>query len=65
MPTIIPNQDFKHGKETYEEGEFYEVSAEEAYYFKMNGWIGDEAAPSTNATLDVQDGQIGHTAEVK
>ena len=64
MPTIIPNQDFKHGKETYEEGQSYEVSAEEAYYFKMSGWVGDEAAPSANATLDVQDQMLGHKAEV-
>lgn len=42
MPTIIPNQSFKHGTQTYEAGESYEVPEAEAYYFTQVGWVGGE-----------------------
>lgn len=63
METIIPNQTFKHGGDTYEEGESYEVSEDDAEDFKDAGWVGEKLAGS-DATLDVQDMQIGHSAEV-
>lgn len=65
MPEIIPNQDFKHGAETYEEGEQYEVSSELAFYFQMCGWVGPRTVSTANITLDVHDGSHGHQAEVK
>jgi len=65
MPTIIPNQNFKHGTETYKEGESYEVSESEAYYFQMAGWVGEKVGSVTTATLEVHDSQLGHQAEVK
>jgi hypothetical protein len=64
MPTIIPNQTFKHGAETYEEGESYEVSEGEAYYFQMSGWVGEKPDSATHATLEVHDSTLGHEAEV-
>jgi hypothetical protein len=67
VATIIPNQTFKHGRETYQKGESYEVSAEEAYYFKMCGWLEPDAVKvaGENMTLDVHDSQFGHASEVK
>jgi hypothetical protein len=67
MTTIIPNQTFKHGTETYEEGQSYEVSAEEAYYFKMCGWVGERTEPTGEpVTLEVHDSTTSHGApEVK
>ena len=62
MPEIIPNQNFKHGTQTYEEGTSYDVSEGEAYYFQMVGWVGPKAVGSDAVTLSVQDGQIGHGA---
>ena len=65
MRTIIPNQLFKHGTETYEAGKSYEVSDEDAHYFEMVGWAGPEAAGGNDHTLDIHDGQLGHKSEVK
>lgn len=66
MATIIPNQDFKHGREQYKQGESYEVSPEEAYYFKMCGWVGGEpAATGQPTTLEIHDGAHGHESEVR
>lgn len=65
MPTIIPNQTFKHGPEIYEEGKSYEVSEGEAYYFQMVGWVGPKTVGSDTITLDVHDSTLGHSAEVK
>ena len=64
MPQIIPNQRFLHDRDAYEEGTAYEVSPELAFYFKMCGWVGDkqDAQP---VTLEIQDSEIGHKAEVK
>lgn len=63
METIIPNQTFKHGGDAYEEGQSYEVSEDDALHFREAGWIG-ERTPGSDATLDVQDMQLGHSAEV-
>lgn len=67
MPTtIVPNQTFRHGTETFEAGESYEVADELAYYFKMVGWVGGEPQPTgENTTLEVHDGEHGHESEVK
>jgi len=65
MKTIIPNQSFKHGRETYKQGVEYQVSDEDAHYFQMVGWVGGEAGPEQTHTLDVHDGTLGHTSEVK
>jgi hypothetical protein len=62
--TIIPNQTFKHGRETYEKGGSYEVSAEETYYFKMCGWVGEPSPVGVETTLDVQDTIMGQQSEV-
>lgn len=65
MATIIPNQDFKHEREAYTKSESYEVPDEQAYYFKMCGWVGGEpAATGQPATLDIHDGDHGHESEV-
>jgi len=65
VATIIPNQDFKHGTETYQEGQSYDVSEGEAYYFQMVGWVGPKTEGSKTVTLDVHDSTLGHSAEVK
>lgn len=65
MPEIIPNQPFKHGTETYEEGKPYEVSEGEAYYFQMVGWVGPRTVNPAAVTLEVHDSQLGHASEVK
>lgn len=62
--TIIPNQDFKHGTETFKTGESYELPEELAYYFERAGWVGGESRRGEDATLEIQDIQVGHTAEV-
>lgn len=64
METIIPNQRFKHGTETYEEGESYEVSAGDAEYFKDAGWVGEKPETGKELTLDIQDQYLGQFAEV-
>lgn len=64
MKTIVPNQEFKHGRETYEKGKSYEVSDEEAYYFTANGWVGPEPETGKEHTLDIHDVTSGHEAEV-
>lgn len=65
MKTIVPNQDFKHGRETYKKGEPYEVEDGEAFYFQQCGWVGDGQSSGDAATLDIQDVTSGHKAEVK
>lgn len=65
MPTIIPNQDFKHGTETYQTGQSYEVSEGEAYYFQMVGWVGVRPTDTATVSLDIHDSTLGHAAEVK
>lgn len=71
---IYPNQDFKHGTETFKAGESYDVPEGLAYYFAQVGWTRGKPGsdretmtitPGDVATLDIQDGQIGHTSEVK
>lgn len=62
--TIVPNQTFKHAAKTYEEGESYEVSIEDAEYFEAAGWIGERAETSKAQTLDIHDVMLGHSAEV-
>jgi len=64
MKTIVPNQSFKHGRETYEEGVEYPVSDEDAHYFAMVGWTGGQVK-AQDQTLEVHDGALGHVAEVK
>lgn len=61
---IIPNQDFKHGRETYLKGQEYDVDSDLAYYFKAVGWVGEPGNTEKEVTLDIQDGQIGHSSEV-
>lgn len=66
MKTIIPNQQFKHGRETYEQGKEYEVSDEDAHYFTMVGWVGGQpTATSNEQTLDIHNSTLGHKSEVK
>lgn len=66
MATITPNQNFKHGKETYKAGESYEVDDGLAMYFEMVGWVGGEPeVTNESVTLEVHDGEIGHKSEVK
>lgn len=64
MPTIIPNQTFKHGRETYEEGQSYEVSEGEAYYFQMVGWVGPRTVNTSTVTLEVNDVKVKAGTEV-
>lgn len=61
---IIPNQDFKDNGETYLKGQEYEVPAEDAEYFTACGWVGERTETTGDVSLDIQDGQLGHTAEV-
>lgn len=62
---IVPNQTFKHQGKTYEEGQSYDVTEGEAYYFGMVGWTGEKAAsPSEPVTLDIQDVRVKTGAEV-
>jgi hypothetical protein len=58
LTTIIPNQTFKHDGETYERGESYEVSDEDATYFRAAGWVG-ERQPTSEITLNVHGLQLG------
>jgi hypothetical protein len=60
---VVPNQTFKHGSETYEAGESYDVSDNDAQYFQQAGWIGERTA-GEGVTLKVADIQLGHSAEV-
>jgi hypothetical protein len=60
---VVPNQMFKHGSETYEAGESYDVSDDDAQYFQQAGWIGGRTA-GEDVTLEVADIQLGHSAEV-
>ena len=46
-------------------GESYEASPEEAYYFKMCGWVGEMSISTDAATLEIQNVMSGHDAEVK
>lgn len=67
--TIIPNQRIKHGKKTFEAGQNYEVSENDAEYFAVNGWLGDPEmydgyAYNGEHSLRIHDVQIGHSAEV-
>lgn len=61
---IIPNQRFKHDKETYEKDQEYDVSDELAHYFKNVGWTGEKAS-GADATLEVHSSAIGHKAKIK
>ena len=66
--TITPNQDFKHGRETYKKGKPYQVSEGEAYYFQQCGWLSDSPAKKSgkkSTTLEIHDTEHGHEAEVK
>lgn len=65
MPTIVPNQNFKHGTKSYVKDESYEVSEGEAYYFTQVGWVGGEANPANETvTLDIQDVKVKSGSEV-
>lgn len=65
MPEIIPNQNFKHGTETYEKGKPYEVSEGEAYYFEQVGWVGGEPKPTGEThDLEIQDVKVKAGSEV-
>lgn len=64
MITIVPNQTFKHGPRTYEEGEAYEVSEEDAEYFEAAGWTGDALPTNGEVNLEIFDVMLGHSAEV-
>lgn len=37
--SITPNQTFLHGADRYEAGKSYDVSKDEADYFKASGWV--------------------------
>ena len=62
---IIPNQRFKHDRESYEQGNEYNVSDRLASHFKQAGWVGDHDVQSGDTALNIQDGQLGQAAEVK
>lgn len=61
---ITPNQNFKHGSESYEKGQSYEVPDEDGEYFTACGWVGEPNETGQEISLDIQDGQIGHSSEV-
>lgn len=62
--TIVPNQTFKHGTKTYEEGESYKVSIEDAGYFEAAGWVGERVETGEALSLEIEDVMLGHSAEV-
>lgn len=65
MPSIIPNQLFKHEGKTYEAGTSYEVTEGEAYYFDKAGWTGEKATgPAEPVTLEIQDVRVKPGTEV-
>lgn len=64
MAVIRPNQTFKHETETYEKGQEYEVSDEDAEYFAGVGWVGEPAETGQVHSLDVHDITLGHSSEV-
>lgn len=64
LTTITPNQTFKHDRETYEQGERYEVSDEDAAYFRETGWLGERSAANGEISIDVHDIGLGHEARV-
>lgn len=65
MKTIVPNQNFKHGRETYEKGKEYQVKDQDAHYFTMIGWVGKPGETGQEHNLEIQDSALGHTSEVK
>lgn len=62
--TITPNQNFKHGGKLYCVGMSYEASDDDASYFMRCGWVGEPQQRTTTHSLDIHDGQLGHSAEV-
>lgn len=60
---IVPNQKFKHGGVTYEKGEPYDVSDDDAAYFQEAGWVGERRGID-DLTLDIQSIHLGHAAQV-
>lgn len=60
---IIPNQEFKHDGKVYEAGKDYDVDENLAFYFNAAGWVGQRAG-GQDATLNIQDMQVGHKSEV-
>lgn len=61
---IIPNQKFLDGREVYEKGKKYRVPPERAAYFRALGWVGEPGeALEQEASLDIQDGKVGHKSK--
>lgn len=61
---IVPNQKFRDGGDTFSPGQVYRIDIGRAYYFERQGWLeGSVASPPTKATLDIDDGILGHKAE--
>lgn len=60
---IIPNQIFKHDGKTYETGESYDVSEDDAAYFQEAGWVG-ERRDGEDVALEIQNIQLGHSVRV-
>lgn len=52
MKTIKPNQDFKHGRQLFQEGQEYEVSDEDAAYFTEERWVGEQPDTFEGALLE-------------
>lgn len=65
---IIAKTLFKHGAETYQEGEKYTVEDGPGYYFVASGWATDTATLASleplagEQTLDIQDINVGVTS---
>lgn len=66
---ITPNQRFRHGQDTFEPGETYDVDPGVGTYFVMAGWasspdVTTEPAPQPeHVTLDVHDADAASTTE--
>lgn len=63
--TVKPTQAFLHGRDRYEEGQEYEVSSEDASYFKAHGWVEGGAAASgdQDVTLDIENVNVSTDAK--
>ena len=58
---FVPNQDFLDEGFRFLKGTVYKQPIDKVRYFERNGWIeGSIAAPPRAATLEIDDGQLGH-----
>ncbi len=57
MPLVTFNQEVKHGKEVYQEGETRNVTEEEKDYFGAQGWLDGVPAQKDAEQLEVDHGR--------